>query len=297
MAKRRTDQEWQMLIEQSESSSLSKLAFCKLNGLNPSTFYAKRQRLNETIISQGFVKAEVVEKTTKYQATANMTCCVTASLQNREFIELEDLQMKLGHILYKVNDLDEAVEEFSKRGFTVEYGKKNNAYNALIYFAEGPYLELFHNSGMPSLVKTFLKLIGKKPLVHRLNTWENSKEGLIGVALENDRFDLDIEQRILDRANQKYFKVNSGRTDAKGRKLRFKVIMPDEMAIPFLVTEFNINVRPPKDYVHPNGVKRIKSVSFGTKEEFVPIIKQLCDDGLELFIGDDVKNLEFEYVE
>ncbi|WP_442478236.1 IS66 family insertion sequence element accessory protein TnpA, partial [Vibrio thalassae] len=43
MGKRHTNQEWQMLIEQSESSSLSTRAFCKLNELNPSTFYAKRQ--------------------------------------------------------------------------------------------------------------------------------------------------------------------------------------------------------------------------------------------------------------
>ena len=48
MGKRRTNQEWQMLIEQSESSSLSTLAFCKLNELNPSKFYAKRQQLNKT---------------------------------------------------------------------------------------------------------------------------------------------------------------------------------------------------------------------------------------------------------
>ncbi|MCG9603378.1 IS66 family insertion sequence element accessory protein TnpB [Vibrio sp. Isolate31] len=64
---------------QSESSSLSTLAFCKLNELNPSTFYAKRQQLKKADISQGFVRAEVVEKTTKYQAqiaTANMTLLI-----------------------------------------------------------------------------------------------------------------------------------------------------------------------------------------------------------------------------
>ncbi|CAM2995120.1 IS66 family insertion sequence element accessory protein TnpA [Vibrio rarus] len=79
MAKRRTKQEWQTLIEQSESSSLSTLAFCKINELNPSTFYAKRQQFNKTDVSQGFVRAEVIEKTTKYQAqiaTANMTLLV-----------------------------------------------------------------------------------------------------------------------------------------------------------------------------------------------------------------------------
>ena len=79
MGKRHTNQEWQTLIEQSESSSLSTLAFCKLNELNPSTFYAKRQQLKKANISQGFLRAEVVEKTTKYQAqiaTANMTLLI-----------------------------------------------------------------------------------------------------------------------------------------------------------------------------------------------------------------------------
>ncbi|MEM7800146.1 MAG: VOC family protein, partial [Chloroflexota bacterium] len=91
--------------------------------------------------------------------------------------------MKLGHILLKVDDLDEAVKEYTEKGFTVEYGKKKNPYNALIYFAEGPYLELFHRSGMPSFAKLILKLIGKKALVDRLNRWDNAKPGLIGVAL------------------------------------------------------------------------------------------------------------------
>ena len=79
MGKRHTNQEWQTLNEQSESSSLSTLAFCKLNELNPSTFYAKRQQLKKADVSQGFVRAEVVEKTTKYQAqiaTANMTLLI-----------------------------------------------------------------------------------------------------------------------------------------------------------------------------------------------------------------------------
>ena len=79
MGKRHTNQEWQTLIEQSESSSLSTLGFCKLNELNPSTFYAKRQQLKKADVSQGFVRAEIVEKTTKYQAqiaTANMTLLI-----------------------------------------------------------------------------------------------------------------------------------------------------------------------------------------------------------------------------
>jgi len=204
--------------------------------------------------------------------------------------------MKLGHIIYKVDNLDEAVKEYTQKGFTVEYGKKKNPYNALIYFAEGPYFELLESTGMPSYIKKILRFFGKNALIDRLDTWDNAKEGLIALALENDRFDLDIEQKILDDANLRYFKGRSHRNDTKGRKLKFLGIMPDDMQIPFFGAKFNINVRPPKDYIHPNGVKRIKSISFGTKEEFIPIINQLCDDeGLKLFIGEGVKDLEFDY--
>ncbi len=71
MAKRRTDQEWQTLFEQYESSQLSQRVFCERHGLSPSTFYAKRQQLQCSGPSQtgGFIKAEVVEKTTCYQMT------------------------------------------------------------------------------------------------------------------------------------------------------------------------------------------------------------------------------------
>lgn len=79
MAKRRTDQEWQTLFEQYESSQLSQRVFCERHDLSLSTFYAKRQQLHCSGPSQtgGFIKAEVVEKTTRYQMTqtpiANMT--------------------------------------------------------------------------------------------------------------------------------------------------------------------------------------------------------------------------------
>lgn len=62
--------------------------------------------------------------------------------------------------------------------------------------------------------------------------------------------------------------------------------------------KFNIDVRPPKDYVHPNGIRGIKSIEFGTKKHFVQVIRELCDDeGLHLYIGEGVRNLEFEYEE
>jgi hypothetical protein len=204
--------------------------------------------------------------------------------------------MKLGHILYKVDDLDEAVKEYRKKGFIVEYGKSKNPYNALIYFADGPYFELLHRTGMPTFAKKLLRLFGKNAFVDRLDIWDNASEGLIGVALENDRFDIDVEQNILDESGFTYFKMKAGRTDPKNRKLKFLGIYPDDMQIPFMGCKFNIDVRPPKGYVHPNGIRRIKSIEFGTTKSFVQVIKDLCDDeGLRLYIGEGVRNLEFEY--
>ena len=35
-------------------------------------------------------------------------------------------KMKLGHVIYKVANLDRAVDEYRKKGFIVEYGKNKN---------------------------------------------------------------------------------------------------------------------------------------------------------------------------
>ncbi|WP_283129813.1 IS66 family insertion sequence element accessory protein TnpA [Enterovibrio norvegicus] len=82
MGKRRTDHEWKTLFERYESSQLSQRVFCERHGLSLSTFYAKRQQLtrSETSSLGGFIKAEVIEKTTRLHVTqapvANMTLFV-----------------------------------------------------------------------------------------------------------------------------------------------------------------------------------------------------------------------------
>jgi hypothetical protein len=44
--KKRSPQEWQHLIQQQQSSSLSIADFCRQHALNPSTFYLQRKKLN-----------------------------------------------------------------------------------------------------------------------------------------------------------------------------------------------------------------------------------------------------------
>ncbi|MDE1339808.1 IS66 family insertion sequence element accessory protein TnpA [Vibrio aestuarianus] len=86
MAKRRTNKEWQTLFEQYQSSHLSQRVFCERNGLSLSTFYAKRQQLQTTESANisGFVKAEVIEKTTRYQMAQTPVANMTLSINNVE---------------------------------------------------------------------------------------------------------------------------------------------------------------------------------------------------------------------
>ncbi|MEM9141537.1 MAG: VOC family protein [Bacteroidota bacterium] len=202
--------------------------------------------------------------------------------------------MKVGHILYKVADLDKGVEDFRRQGFTVEYGTRKNRYNALIYFSEGPYLELIGDVKLPAILNFLLRLLGKGKLVERINSWHNSKEGLMALCLENYTQDLESEKTILKKHGQSFFERNTKRLDTKKRSLKFRVLFPDEMKIPFLMTYFSIDPKP-KGYVHPNGISKIIGISFGTKEEYIPLIKELCDDPtLKLCVGDEVTDMEFE---
>ena len=203
-------------------------------------------------------------------------------------------KMKVSHILYKVGDLDEAVKEYRADGFVVEYGKLKNPHNAIVYFSEGPFIEIFKQSGMPKFAKSILRLFGKKDFIARLDLWDNAPEGLIGVCLENYKKDLNDEIGILKKDNQKYFKIKASRTDTKNRKLKFTCIFPNEIKIPFFMTYYNVAPKP-KNFIHPNGIKGIKSISFGTSEKLLPIINELCDDKtLKLYIGEGVKDLEYE---
>ncbi|MBT2924057.1 IS66 family insertion sequence element accessory protein TnpA [Vibrio anguillarum] len=86
MAKRRTDQEWQTLFEKYQSSHLSQRVFGERNGLSMSTFYTKRQQLQTTESANigGFVKTEVIEKTTRYQVAQAPVANITLFINDVE---------------------------------------------------------------------------------------------------------------------------------------------------------------------------------------------------------------------
>lgn len=193
--------------------------------------------------------------------------------------------MKVSHVLYKTNNLEASFKEFEKLGYKVVYGSRKKPHNALIYFSEGPYIELLEKAPVSSFLKAILRLLGKGKVVDRFNSWENSTEGFFEICLENNTTNFKKEEKILAKFEEGYFITNTKRIDVSNRVLKWKLLFPNQIKIPFLMTQFNINPKP-KNFVHPNKIKRIKQISYSTEASIIPVINELCnDDILQLFIG------------
>ena len=184
--------------------------------------------------------------------------------------------MILGHVVYKVTDLDAGVDDFRARGFAVEYGRPKNPINALAYFSEGPYFELLARTGTPKVLKKLTALVGGRRwrALSRLASWDDRAEGLCGLCLEGDSAQFRSAVRAL---NDDGLELGPHRTDTKGRTLRYRVFFPADPDLPFFMTHFSIDPRP-SDFTHPNGVRRIASVRLPMPQDKHRLVRGLCED-------------------
>jgi hypothetical protein len=203
-------------------------------------------------------------------------------------------RLKLGHILFKVNNLQEAVKNFSDKGFNVEYGSKRNPKNALIYFSEGAYIELLESAPISCFQKVLLVLIRRHQLVQRFASWESSPEGYFELCFEKQNIEFDREIKILKKHGISFFITSSQRVDPFNRRLKWKLLFPLENKLPFLMTPFNEDPRP-KNFIHPNGVSKISQVIYGAEPTMISVIKMLCSDPVLFFSKDKgVLQVKFE---
>ena len=184
--------------------------------------------------------------------------------------------MELGHVVYKVKDLQTGVEEFRARGFAVEYGRARNPINALVYFSSGPYLELLVRTGAPRVLKRLSALVGRqlRQTLNRFIRWDECAEGLCGLCLEGDDAQFRSAVGALDDDG---LELGPHRTDTSGRTLRYRVFFPADQDLPFLMTHFSIDPRP-SDTTHPGGVRRIASVRLPVPEDKRRLVRSLCED-------------------
>lgn len=201
--------------------------------------------------------------------------------------------MKVGHILFKVQQLATAVKGFQKKGFRVEYGSRKHPHNALIYFSQGPYIELLEKAPVSALELWALKRVGHRPVSERFHLWEKAPERFFEMCLETRGPDFRQAKEILNRYGLNYFQTRSKRIDPFHRRLRWKLLFPHPHQLPFMMTPFNSNPKP-QNFVHPNGVQQIKKVFYPGAPKSMKILRELCDDKI-LLLEKEGDNIRLEY--
>ena len=204
--------------------------------------------------------------------------------------------MKISHLMYKVDDLKQAVKKFSDLGFTVEYGKKENPYNAIIYMKDHTYIELVQNQHITKTLQFFLKLFGMKDYLESSLEQEKRKEGFMRFALHMELFEKKkLSKRYKDILGVKTFLVPVRRNDIHGNALKCKCLIPSDATLPFFNTEFEAsdiwNVE------HPNKVVGIKKLTYGGIQKEIKFFEELpVDTRVSLAAnGTGISHLEFDY--
>ena len=217
--------------------------------------------------------------------------------------EREGKSMRITQIVYKVDNLQKAVNRAEKNGYLVEYGRKKNPYNAFIYFEEGPFIELMESTGMPILAKFFLKLFRKKEFVDRFDKWDKAPAGPLGIGIQVETEQIGCIEDYLKKQGILSRKVPIVRYDINGKSNRCYSLFPDEINMPFYVTKY-AKERKHENTNHPNGAKCVTRVDVCLGDDVFDIIDKMLtklnlkdDLGGELIKKDGVFQLTIEGLE
>lgn len=214
--------------------------------------------------------------------------------------KIEGENMKISQIVYKVDNLEEAVKKAKKNGFLVEYGRKKNPYNAFIYFDEGPFIELMESTGMPRFAKLLLRIFGKKGFVERFEKWDHAPKGPVGIGVQVEANKIGKIESFLKSKGIVSRKVPIVRYDVNGKSNRCYSLFPDETNMPFYVTKY-AQERKHENTNHSNGAKRVTKVdiclrndTFDTVNEMFSQLNLKDDLGGDLIKTDGVFRLVIE---
>lgn len=205
--------------------------------------------------------------------------------------------IQLSHVLYRVNDLHESVFKLQKEGFVVEYGTDpEKAYNAIIWFEEGIFVEIYTNSGLSLPIKCMMKLFGYQFVLDRINKWENIENGWCEWSLESRIKKLDIEREFFKNEKEPFKFHKAKRRDINNQILKWELLMPNDIYFPFIMSAYTPNPRPRK-IEHPNGIQSVSKIIIGKDNLNISLLDNLLLDktGLQL-VKDKIglQSIEFE---
>lgn len=207
--------------------------------------------------------------------------------------------MKVSHLLYKVDNIDEAVHYFRNLGFSVCYGRKKKPYNALIYFQDRTYIELIQNMNLTKFIEVFLYLIGKRDFVKGLKKMEKMREGFIRFSFHIDKEMIHkIKNICVNEFEEKVSIVNVKRNDVTDNKLSCSCVFPYDSRLPFFNTRLqgNNNLW---NVEHPNKIIGINSICYASIGKEYDFIKKFNDENFIKLINEigGVKSIKFKYVD
>lgn len=158
-------------------------------------------------------------------------------------------------------DLRAAVRDFTDLGFTVGWGADPaKAHNALIWFDEGPFIELSHVPRWVGSVHLPMRLVKGRAVADRFRAWARSTPGFHDLALETDAVGLADAHAALRAAGIATSKVLAGRrTRPDGEVVRYEFLLPESVALPFVVSAYQ-PVQRPRQTVHANGATGIAAI-------------------------------------
>jgi hypothetical protein len=178
----------------------------------------------------------------------------------------KNMKFTLGHVLIKTDNFRSAAKDFEKLGFTVIFGSsEEKAANALIYFSDGSFLELYDaNMGkLKPLVPFILKIAGlfDKARADRYRNYTSSKEGINEYALDS-KPKSEFHKNVLELRNSGYEITKNyalKRTDYAGNELHWEIALPKDWHLPFFMSAYEPELpKERKQLTHENGAAGIK---------------------------------------
>lgn len=207
----------------------------------------------------------------------------------------------IGHILLKAKQLKHTVKNYEKWGFTVTYRTDPaTAHNALIYFRDGSFLELFNPKPIKApdkLILAVLQLIRPlhQSMISRYIHYIRSTEGLTDFALDSVPHEL-VETTLAEMKQAGATigkKINMSKTLQDGRKQTWWIATPADFRLPFFMSAYTPAVPcSEQELTHRNGALGIHKLVIDVPdlEEWVSKYKAIFGDAVW---SDDRQQCEF----
>jgi catechol 2,3-dioxygenase-like lactoylglutathione lyase family enzyme len=177
---------------------------------------------------------------------------------------------KLGHVLIKVNDLHQSYKAYEDLGFTVVWGSDpKKAHNALIYLADGSFLELigFNRPGFGMRVLGVVSRLIKVPMLLRFALYYDGAPGLIDFALDTAGDFAETISGVQERGCNYTQPKPFSRTRPDGIQLKWFLSLSKRLPLPFIMSKYTPEIpRTKEETTHKNGITGIKELMICTTD-------------------------------